>query len=237
MAQLARRVRSSRSGRNGWSALSAPGGRSGQGGRKARPTGAGASAEAAPVVTALTAADLVDEVTMVVAATGRRLLPVTDDGDAMVTAAGARAAVLVTDAEPARCRALRDALEQEGTAVRLLRVSAGNTVGPDEREGAEGVTGLPAVLQLPEQAADLAEAVGRDDHPTVAVHGAVGGAGTSVFAAALAGVAADPDAGKVVTLQVMTEMEKSYGKHQRRLLGNNPSKVHSLQHEKERNLL
>jgi hypothetical protein len=138
----------------------------------------------APVVAVLSDAALVDEVTMVVAATGRILLQGTED------ATGVRSVVLVTDADADRCRALRDELEDEGTAVRLLRVS-GAPQSPDMTDDDRD----REILQLPEQVADLAKTIGRDDHPTVAVHGAVGGAGASVLAIALAGVAADPLAG------------------------------------------
>ncbi len=181
---------------------------------------AGTTRRAATVVEVLTDPGLVDEVAMVVAATGRRLLRGLHSGTegaagavGAVGSAGAagtgaisgedarfaarvaagepgRAVVLISDADAERCRALCRALEQEGTAVRLLRVGSGTGGGDSTGDSAGGT-----VLQLPEQAADLAETLGREDHPTVTVHGAVGGAGTSVFAAALAGVAADPAAG------------------------------------------
>jgi hypothetical protein len=169
-------------------------------------TATGTARDAATVVEVLADPGLVDEVAMVVAATGRRFLRGLHTGTEGAGAAGAagagaisgedamfaarvaaedpgRSVVLISDTVADRCRALCRALEEEGTAVRLLRVGSGTGTAGD------------TVLQLPEQAADLAETLGREDHPTVTVHGAVGGAGTSVFATALAGVAADPASG------------------------------------------
>jgi hypothetical protein len=137
------------------------------GARYSRPT---------PVLAVLGDAGLVDTVAMTVAATGRRLLREDD----LPVGTGL---VLVTDTEEPEMPDL-PGTDPAGTRVtgvtRVIRVS-----------GEPGAAG-PGTIQIPEGTRQLAAAIGCRDPFDVAVAGVVGGAGTSVFAAALAGAVADP---------------------------------------------
>ncbi|RRQ01660.1 hypothetical protein CXF41_03440 [Corynebacterium bovis] len=103
-----------------------------------------------------------------------------DDGDVpVICAVGspdlAEEVALVADATGGPVLA---GLRRAGRTARVLRVGS--------RRPGEG-----AVFELPGDAAELAAAVGRREPVRVGVTGAVGGAGTSVFAAALATVLAE----------------------------------------------
>ncbi|MGO1948661.1 MAG: hypothetical protein ACTH1D_03455 [Mycobacteriaceae bacterium] len=133
-----------------------------------------------PVVLQLADPALADEVSMVVALTGRRLLRAGE--------IGTDAVILVTDADPGAGSGTTTGpgtdevrlTEQDDRVTRVIRVSSSS------RDG---------VLQIPEESTELAGAIGSHDVLDVAVFGVVGGAGASVFAAALAGVLADPGTG------------------------------------------
>lgn len=153
-----------------------------------RGTGAGGHRrEPAPVVALLDDPGLVDEVAMVVAATGRRMIGRKDISAAAEATCGL---VVVTDSADPAGPELGAAGEHPGT--RVIEVT-----GDLLSEGACGTA-----LQLPEQSTELAAAIGRCDPVDITVAGAVGGAGTSVFAAALAGAVstADRDGGGQVVL-------------------------------------
>lgn len=132
-----------------------------------------------PVICAVGSPDLAEEVALVAAAAGRRCITVDttappgepDRWDADVPRHG----VLVADATGGPVLA---GLRRAGRTARVLRVGS--------RRPGEG-----AVFELPGDAAELAAAVGRREPVRVGVTGAVGGAGTSVFAAALATVLAE----------------------------------------------
>lgn len=144
----------------------------------------------APVITTVTAPELVEEITLVVAVTGRALI--TWDAADTPLPDGTASVILLQDAASAPSGAAVD-LTARGVAVRTVTVTDGTGDA-----GAAGDAGAPAagpVFHLPGQATDLAAHLGAEDHPDIAVYGAVGGAGTSTFAAALAGALADPALG------------------------------------------
>jgi hypothetical protein len=170
-------------------------------------TATGTARDAATVVEVLADPGLVDEVAMVVAATGRRFLRGLHTGPEGAGAAGAagagaisgedamfaarvaaedpgRSVVLISDTDADRCRALCRALEEEGTAVRLLRVGSGTGTAGGHGTAAAGAGRRPRRDTRP----------GRPPHRHRPWRGGRG-AGTSVFATALAGVAADPASG------------------------------------------
>lgn len=151
----------------------------------------------APVLLALDDPGLVDEVSMVVAATGRRIVRADQADDA-------RALVVVTDAPAGKDTA------RSGHGVRVVRVT-GDPVAAQ--------TGGERVLQVPEESPALAAAVGRRDPADIAVAGIVGGAGTSVFAAALAGHLADVTAGGTGQATLVDADPSSAPGHHRLLLG------------------
>ncbi|WP_420098341.1 hypothetical protein [Corynebacterium sp.] len=160
----------------------------------------------APVLMKITDPALVDEVAMIVTVTGRRL--VRED-----EIAGVPGLVVVTDA-PATHAPVVEGACADPRAVRVIRVSGDPVVassGPD--------TGAGEVLQIPEAAHQLAAAIGCHDPCDIAVAGVVGGAGSSVFAAALAGaVAGDGDDGPGQSLLVDEDPLSRPG-HLRLLLG------------------
>lgn len=147
---------------------------------------------------------------MVVAVTGRELI--TWDSDAGAGAdqdadqdaslpEGTGSVILLRDAATcpsdaggdiadAAVNALAD-LTARGIAVRTVTVADGTGDPVDTvRTAATG-----RVFHLPGQTTDLAAHLGAADYPDITVYGAVGGAGTSTFAAALAGALADPALG------------------------------------------
>lgn len=136
-----------------------------------------------PVVTALDDPGLVDEVGLVIAVTGREHLTWDPDRDLPGEVTGV---ILVTgtDAGPDAGEAAVADLVARGVAVRTVTVTAD-----------AGCTAPPPLFLLPGQAADLAAHLGASDLPDCTVYGAVGGAGTSTFATALAGALADPALG------------------------------------------
>jgi hypothetical protein len=120
--------------------------------------------EPRPVVLDLEDTALADEVGLAIAVTGRRMYSSGEvDG-------GTAGTILVTD------RPDNDPGTASGTQV--IRVSA---------EAQDGV------WQIPEQIPSLVAAIGRRDLVDISVVGAVGGAGTSILSAALAGVIAESD--------------------------------------------
>lgn len=123
---------------------------------------------ALPVLLMLDDPGLVDEVAMIVTVTGRRIVR----EDETTNLPGL---VVVTDSLDPHVP------ETAGgrSSVRIIRVSGTPVVGSD-------------TLQIPEAANQLAAAIGCHDPLDIAVAGVVGGAGASVFSAALAGAAADP---------------------------------------------
>lgn len=135
------------------------------------------------MVTTVTTPALVEETTLIVAVTGRELI--TWDPDASLPE-GAGSVILLQDAASASSDVAAD-LTARGVAVRAVTITDGT--------GDVGEVGDGRVFHLPGQATDLAAHLGAADHPDVAVYGAVGGAGTTTFAAALAGALADPALG------------------------------------------
>ncbi|WP_394287882.1 hypothetical protein, partial [Corynebacterium variabile] len=131
----------------------------------------------------MTTPALVEETTLIVAVTGRELI--TWDPDASLPE-GAGSVILLQDAASASSDVAAD-LTARGVAVRAVTITDGT--------GDVGEVGEGRVFHLPGQATDLAAHLGAADHPDVAVYGAVGGAGTTTFAAALAGALADPALG------------------------------------------
>lgn len=150
-------------------------------------TGSGRTVrEAAPVLIAVDDPGLVDEAAVVVAATGRRLVSrqeVAAGAAGTAGTGGTGGLVVVTDSPASSDSAW-------GPRARIVRVT-GNLL-QEGHEGVEDVEG--GVLQLPEDATALAAEIGCHDLVDVAVAGVAGGAGTSVFAAALAGHVASTDA-------------------------------------------
>ncbi|MGP9722663.1 hypothetical protein ACT3SZ_01430 [Corynebacterium sp. AOP40-9SA-29] len=139
--------------------------------------GLGSGSGPAPVLLTLADPGLVDEVSMVVAATGRRLVGEEE-------ASGLARLVVVTDS-PGPTTAKEDEPQDAPASVRTIRVTGMPFTGGSEAGGA----GTPA-LQIPESSGELAAMIGSHDPVNIAVAGIVGGAGTSVFAAALAGALA-----------------------------------------------
>lgn len=140
----------------------------------------GSGSGPAPVLLRLADPGLVEEVAMVVAATGRRLVGENE-------AVGLPRLVVVTDAteEPG---AMGGELQDAAASVRTIRVTGMPFTQDGDGGGAAG-DGVPA-LQIPEAVGELAAAIGSHDLVDIAVAGIVGGAGTSIFAAALAGALA-----------------------------------------------
>lgn len=141
----------------------------------------------APVVTALDDPGLVDEVGLVVAVTGREHIVWDPDRD---LPDGITRVILVTgpatgpvDTAGAAVPAA-DGLVARGVAVRTVTVTTDT-----------GCTAPPPLFLLPGQGPDLAAHLGAADLSDCTVHGAVGGAGTSTFATALAGALAAPALG------------------------------------------
>lgn len=132
----------------------------------------------APVAAVLDSPALVDEVALAVAVTGRELLdwdPGTDlPGDSPTV-------ILIT--EPDRDRGKLDRLVTglitQGVTPRTVTVTDDPTA-----------TGPGPLFLLPREAPEFAEHLGVTDLPDLAVFGPVGGAGTSTFAAVLAGACA-----------------------------------------------
>ncbi|MGV0869764.1 hypothetical protein [Corynebacterium kalidii] len=143
--------------------------------RRRRDGGGGPDTRRAPVLVALEDPGLVDAVAMTVAATGRRLVR----ADELSAVDGL---VVVTDA-------VEPEVPDVPGLVRVVRV----TGEPGAVAAADVVGSGDAVpIQIPEGTQELAAAVGSHDPLEIAVSGVVGGAGTSVFAAALAGAVAEP---------------------------------------------
>lgn len=138
--------------------------------------GLGSGSGPAPVLLRLADPGLVDEVAMVVAATGRRLVGENE-------AAGLPRLVVVTDSpeEPATSGGQP---QDAPASVRTIRVTGMPFTQDGDGAGAVG-DGVPA-LQIPESVGELAATIGSHDLADIAVAGIVGGAGTSIFAAALA---------------------------------------------------
>ncbi|WP_139311947.1 hypothetical protein [Corynebacterium sp. CNJ-954] len=124
--------------------------------------------KASPVLLMLDDPGLVDEVAMIITVTGRQIVR---EGEV----ADLPGLVVVTDSPDP------EVPETVGgrSSVRVIRVSG----VPGDGSGA---------LQIPEAANELAAVIGCHDPRDIAVAGVVGGAGTSIFAAALAGAVADP---------------------------------------------
>lgn len=140
--------------------------------RRRRDGGGGPETRRAPVLVALEDPGLVDAVAMTVAATGRRLVRADE-----LSAVGGL--VVVTDA-------VEPEVPDVPGPVRVVRV----TGEPGAADVAGSGDAVP--IQIPEGTQELAAAVGTHDPLEIAVSGVVGGAGTSVFAAALAGAVAEP---------------------------------------------
>lgn len=134
----------------------------------------------APVLLRLADPGLVDEVAMVVAATGRRLVGEDE-------AAGLPRLVVVTDSTEVP-GALGGEPQDASASVRTIRVTGMPFTQDGDGDGVAG-DGMSA-LQIPEAVGELAATIGSHDLVDIAVAGIVGGAGTSVFAAALAGALA-----------------------------------------------
>ena len=141
---------------------------------------------------------MADEVGLAVAVTGRRLL-VADSpvGDGAAEDGRASARIVVTDGDGG---GTGDA-GSSADGVHIIRVSA------HHRENA---------LQIPEQSADLAALIGCADPVDISVYGIVGGAGASVFAAALAGAVAEMTDGEAVLADAD---DRAWKGHHRLLLG------------------
>jgi hypothetical protein len=146
--------------------------------RRRRVGGGGRDARRAPVLVSLEDPGLVDAVATTVAATGRRL--VRADGLSAVDGL-----VVVTDA-------VDPEVPDVPGPVRVIRVTgepgATDVAGAQYAGGPEGA----GPIQIPEGTQELAAVIGAHDPLDIAVTGVVGGAGTSVFAAALAGAVAEP---------------------------------------------
>lgn len=132
------------------------------------------------MVTTVTTPALVEETTLIVAVTGRDLI--TWDPDATLPE-GTGSVILLQDAASESSDAAAD-LTAQGIAVRTVTVTDGTGEADDVCDG--------RVFHLPGQATELAAHLGAADYPDFAVYGAVGGAGASTFAAALACAVAAP---------------------------------------------
>lgn len=150
------------------------------GARSAARLGSGPASGPAPVLLRLADPGLVDEVAMVVAATGRRLVGEDE-------AAGLPRLVVVTDSTEVP-GALGGEPQDASASVRTIRVTGMPFTQDGDGDGVAG-DGMSA-LQIPEAVGELAATIGSHDLVDIAVAGIVGGAGTSVFAAALAGALA-----------------------------------------------
>lgn len=138
----------------------------------------------APVFVAVADQTLADDVALIIAVIGRErvtdrvpenareVIVIRDAGDATDVGPSGRVPALITD------------LTADGVAVRTVRVGADTAPDPGDAD-----------FLLPAQSTDLAAHLGAVDRPDCAVIGAVGGAGTSTFAVALAGALADPALG------------------------------------------
>lgn len=163
-----------------------------------------------PVLVAVADPLLHPEVTTIVAATGRQRLDTTEPAE--ITRHGHRASALIIDPETAR-----------GLGASQLRVPVflvHPEPGPVDWKLAMDIRAEEAFI-LPAQAPELLRALGRGEDPTepdaatVTVCGAVGGAGTSTLAAAIARdrgtcvlVDADPCSGG---LDLLLGLEDSLG--------------------------
>lgn len=132
-----------------------------------------------PVVLAVDSQRLCDELALIVAVSGRELVS-WDSGDSVPR--DCREVTLL--GSPERGPAATSEIEMQGVSVRLATVTDSPTY-----------SGPQPFFLLPGEAPQLASYLGLGVQPDCVVLGSVGGAGTSVFASALAGVLADPAMG------------------------------------------
>ena len=148
---------------------------------------------------------LADEVGLAVAVTGRRLLvaEVTEGTGSDRSDRLSPERIVVTDSAGGDGSDGSDSGAGAGPAdgVYEIRVSA------HQRQDA---------LQIPEQSAELAAMIGCADPVDISVHGIVGGAGASVFAAALAGTVAEMTDGEAVLVDADRD---AWSGHHHLLLG------------------